>query len=214
MEEGRQSIKEQKAHRDKLLSSGLASNKDLDSRPVSQASASVTSEQSIVVPGSLELLNATLLPGNYKLSPNFTLEMLSSKAAITKDSIESSELSYGQIVFNLQQVALNILEPVYNLYPNAFVTSGFRLRSKSSATSQHPLGHAVDIQFKGASKSDYFTIAKQLAKVLRYDQLLLEFCAYTNNPWIHISYTGKAERSQVMTFWNHAKYSDDLNQLA
>lgn len=214
MEEGKQSLKEQKAHRDKLLTSGLASAGHLDSRPVEQDKVDVQSSQTIVVPGAEELLKATLLPGNYKLSPNFTLEMLSSKAAITKDEIYSTELSYGQIVYNLQLVALNILEPVYNIYPNAFVTSGFRLRSKSSGTSQHPLGHAVDIQFKNASKSDYFEIAKQLAKVLRYDQLLLEFCAYTNNPWIHISYTGKTERSQVMTFWNHQKYNDGLTQLA
>jgi hypothetical protein len=106
------------------------------------------------------------------------------------------------------------MEPVYKLYPNAFVTSGFRLRSKSTGTSQHPLGHAVDIQFKGASKSDYFEIAKRLAKVLKYDQLLLEFCAYTNNPWIHISFTGKSDRSQVLTFWNHKTHSQGLTQLA
>lgn len=202
------------ANQDKLRTLGIASTSELEQVPVEQDKAEINSSQVIIVPGSKELLKVSSLPGNYNLSPNFTLEMLTNKAAVTKDSIETSELSYGQIVYNLQCVALNILEPVYNLYPNAFVTSGYRQRSKSSSTSQHPLGCAVDIQFKGASKKDYFDIAKRLAKVLKYDQLLLEFCAYTNNPWIHISYTDKTNRLQVMTFWNHKKHTDGLVQLA
>lgn len=205
---------EKRAHEDKLRTSGVASTADLNQKPVTQDSASVSSTQGIQVAGNKDLLKATKLPGNYNLSPNFTLEMLSSKAALTRDPIESTELTYGEIVYNLQLVALNIMEPVYNLYPNAFVTSGFRLRGKSTGTSQHPLGHAVDIQFKGASKTDYFEIAKRLAKVLKYDQLLLEFCAYTNNPWIHISHTSKNDRGQVLTFWNHKTHSQGLTQLA
>lgn len=213
-EEDNQLLKEKKAHRDKLVTAGLASPEELDRSPVTQKTITVRSIQSTTVPGSDSLKKATMLPGNYNLSPNFTLEMLSSKAAVTKDKIESSELTYGDIVFNLQQVALNILEPVYNLYPNMYVTSGFRNRSKSSSTSQHPLGHAVDIQFKGASKDEYFKIATQLAKVLKYDQFILEFSSYTNNPWIHISYTGKVDRLQVMTFWNNSRHSSGLTQLA
>lgn len=205
---------EKRAHEDKLRTSGVASTADLNQKPVTQDSASISSTQTIQVAGNKDLLKATKLPGNYNLSPNFTLEMLSSKAALTRDPIESTELTYGEIVYNLQLVALNVMEPVYNLYPNAFVTSGFRLRGKSTGTSQHPLGHAVDIQFKGASKADYFEIAKRLAKVLKYDQLLLEFCAYTNNPWIHISYTSKNDRGQVLTFWNHKTHSQGLTQLA
>lgn len=214
MEEQSASKAEKRAHEDRLRTTGIASTKDLNQKPVAQDSADISSTQGISVPGNKDLINATKLPGNYNLSPNFTLEMLSSKAAITKDQIESTELTYGQIVYNLQLVALNVLEPVYNLYPNAFVTSGFRARGKSTGTSQHPLGHAVDIQFKGASKADYFEIAKRLAKVLKYDQLLLEFSAYTNNPWIHISYTGKNDRSQVLTFWNNKTHSQGLTQLA
>ena len=213
-EEGKQIAFEQKQHRDKLVIDGIASTQDLDRTPVEQQKIDITSAQTIDVPGSEDLKKATSLPGNFKLSPNFTIEMLSSKAAVTKDEIESDELPYGQIVFNLQQVALNVLEPLYNLYPNAFVTSGYRKRSKSSKTSQHPLGLAVDVQFKGVSKQEYFEIAKRLAKVLKYDQLLLEYSAYTNNPWIHISYTGIKDRAQVLTFWNNKVHTTGLAQLA
>lgn len=213
-EEGKQIAFEQKKQRDKLVTKGIATPAELDSKPVEQERADISSAQTQSVPGSESLKKATALPGNYKLSPNFTLEMLTNKAAVTKDEIETSELSYGEIVFNLQRVALNILEPVYNLYPNAFVTSGYRQRSKSTKTSQHPLGCAVDIQFKGVSKQDYFEIAKRLAKALKYDQLLLEYSAYTNNPWIHISYTGEKDRVQALTFWNNKVHSTGLVQLA
>lgn len=213
-EEEQQDQKEVKAHRDKLLTTGVASAEELDRTPIEQESTQVTCSQSVTIPGTESLKKVTALPGNYNLSPNFTLEMLTTKAALTKDQIETSELTYGEIVFNLQQVALNVLEPAYNLYPNMIITSGYRQRAKSSKASQHPLGCAVDLQFKGVSKEDYFEIAKRLAKAVRYDQLLLEYSAYTNNPWIHISYTGKVDKLQCLTFWNHKVHAKGLVQLA
>ena len=93
-----------------------------------------------------------------------------------------------------------------------FVTSAFRFPG-NNATSQHPKGLAADIQFKGATKKEYYEIAQQIAKVLRYDQFLLEYCNYTNNPWIHISYT-PTNRLQVLTFFNHKTHSQGLTQLA
>ena len=96
-----------------------------------------------------------------------------------------------------------------------YVTSAFRLAGNSSSTSQHPLGQAVDIQFKGISKKEYYEIAKVLASKLNYDQLLLEYAATTNNPWIHISIDpAKNNRTLVMTFNDHRKYGDGLSQLA
>ena len=60
----------------------------------------------------------------------------------------------------------------------------------------------------------YYEIAIKLAKVLKYDQLILEFCNYTKNPWVHVSYTVEKNRTQVLTFFNHKKHSDGLTQLA
>jgi hypothetical protein len=173
-----------------------------------------TSTSDFIMPNN-NLKKLSVVPDNFQLSPNFTLAMMSSKAAITNAKLTAQRgLSYGEILYNMQAVALNICEPVLKLYPNMFITSGFRFASGSSATSQHPLGLAVDIQFKGASKKDYYTIARALAKVLNYDQLLLEYASTTNNPWIHISVNIKQRRNQVLTFNNHAKYSDGLTQLA
>jgi hypothetical protein len=142
--------------------------------------------------------------------------MLSNKAAVTRDPIRGhTGASYGEIVYNLQAVALNVLEPVKKIYPNMFVTSAFRDPGNASnaKTSQHPLGQGVDIQFKGITKKEYYDIATKLAKVIKYDQMILEYCSYAKNPWIHISYSVK-NRSQVLTFFNHKTHSQGLTQLA
>ena len=200
-----------------LISEGFATAAEIDAKPVAIDSESVASEQGATVTPNEELKKATKLPGNYNLSPNFTVEMLSSKAAVSRDEIVAhGNYTYGDIAFNLQAIALNVLEPVKKLYPNMFVTSAFRNPGNASnaKTSQHPLGQGVDIQFKGATKADYYDIALKLARVLKYDQLILEYCNYTNNPWIHVSYSVKTNRSTVLTFFNHKKYGDGLTQLA
>ncbi len=200
-----------------IISEGFATAADIDSTPVAVDSESVTSEQGTVIVPNENLKKATSLPGNYNLSPNFTVEMLSNKAAVSRSEIVAhGNYSYGDIVYNLQAIALNVLEPTRKLYPNMFVTSAFRDPGNASnaKTSQHPLGQGVDIQFKGATKADYYDIAIKLARVLKYDQLILEYCNYTKNPWIHISYSVKTNRSTVLTFFNHKKYGDGLTQLA
>lgn len=216
LEEETQTGTDFNTQKDLIVTSGFATAAEIEAPAIVLEKEIVTSSQSVAVEPDEKLLTFTELPGNYNLSPNFTLEMLSFKAAVTKDKIVATDkISYGQIVYNLSAVALNILEPVYKLYPNMFVTSAYRNPgNKSNATtSQHPLGQAVDIQFKGIDKKDYYEIAKLLGPVVNYDQLLLEFCNYTKNPWIHISYSVK-NRKQVMTFFNHKKHSDGLSQLA
>ena len=143
--------------------------------------------------------------------------MLSSKAAVTRDPIKAQlGLTYGEIVFNLQAVALNVLEPVKKLYPNMIVTSAFRSAgNKSNAvTSPHPKGQGVDIQFPGIDKKEYYNIALKLAKVLKYDQLLLEYKSTGSGlPWIHVGFAAN-NRGQLLTFFNQAVHSQGLTQLA
>lgn len=216
LEEETQSVEDYTAQKNLIVSEGFANASDLNEVPVAVDSTTVESEQQIFVEPDIKLKTVTQLPGNYNLSPNFTVEMLSSKAGVTRDPIRGHDsATYGEIVYNLQAVALNILEPVKKIYPNMFVTSAFRDPGNASnaKTSQHPLGQGVDIQFKGITKKEYYDIATKLAKVLKYDQLILEYCSYTNNPWIHVSYSVK-NRSQVLTFYNHKTHSQGLTQLA
>jgi hypothetical protein len=93
-----------------------------------------------------------------------------------------------------------------------FVTSGFR---EGSGGSQHLRGEAVDIQFTGIAKDEYFDIAKVLAEKLPvFDQLLLEYKNYgSKNPWIHVSCTRGTNKRQVLTFWNDRTYAQGLVNL-
>ena len=216
LEEDTQTKQDRTEQSNLIISQGFATAADLKEVPVVVESSPVISTQTIVVTPDAKLKKVTELPGNYNLSPNFTLEMLSFKAAVTRDKVRAhGTLTYGDIIHNLQALALNVLEPVKKLYPNMFVTSAFRDPGNASnaKTSQHPLGQGADIQFKGASKKEYYDIAVKLARVIKYDQFLLEYCNYTNNPWIHISYIDKQNRNKVMTFFNHRRHSDGLTQL-
>jgi len=217
LEEETQTQQDKTNQKNILISEGFATAAEIDSKAISIENNPVQSEQKDFVEPDENLKKATALPGNYNLSPNFTVEMLSNKAAVSRDPIRAhGSLKYGDIAYNLQALALNVLEPVKKIYPNVFVTSAFRDPGNGSnaKTSQHPLGKGVDIQFKGATKKEYYDIAINLAKVIRYDQFILEFCNYTNNPWIHISYSVDKNRSQVLTFFNHQKHSDGISQLA
>ena len=215
VEEPGASEQEIESQKNSIVKRGLVDKKIYEEPSVEQESSSPKSTNSTLILPKNELKTYTELPDNYRISPNFTLGMLSSETAVSKDKIVSQRnLSYGEIVYNLSLVALNICEPVLKLYPNMFVTSGFRLAGKSSPSSVHPLGQAVDLQFKGISKIDYYKIANVLAEKLNYKQLLLEYAASTNNPWVHISIDANTVSRQIMTFNNHKKYSDNLVNLA
>lgn len=214
LEEEPQTNEEYLAHRDLILTSGFATAEEFDIEPVEDITEDPETTQTQMIEGTQSLLYVSELPGNFNLSPNFTVEMLSFKGVITNDFIEEdSTIKYGQIVYNLQQVALNLLEPAYNLYPNLVVASGFRTKSNSSGGSLHPQGKAVDIILQGFDKDDVYDAAVQLAKNLNYDQLILEFCNYSKVPWIHMSYQGASNRKEVLTFWNNKRYGTGLIKL-
>ena len=217
LEEETQNTENYNQQKNIIISSGYANASQIDQEPLSLENESPVSAQGTVVNADQNLKKATALPGNYNLSPNFTVEMLSSKAAVTKDIIVAQAgLSYGEIIFNLQSLALNVLEPIKKVYPDMFVTSAFRSlkNASNSSTSQHPKGMAADVQFKGATKEEYYELAVKIAKFIKYDQLILEYCNYTKNPWIHISFSEERNKTQVLTFFNHKKHSDGLSNIA
>ena len=218
-EEGTETESEINQQKELLIGSGLSTREELEELPVITEQETVTSSQTKILTGDRSLLKVKNLPGNYKLSPNFTVEMLSSKAAVSSykiPDVTASGLNYGEVVFNLHLLALNVLEPILALYPNMIVTSGFRLES-ASKTSQHLTGQAADIQFKGVVKSEYYNIAKKLAKVITYDQFLLEYSAAARNPWLHISFVDKSKgtnRLQCLTLNNHRTFTQGFSNLA
>ena len=199
-----------------LKQSGVVKQEQIEETPVVIESETPTSQNNRIIIPDQSLLTKTSLPDNFQLSKHFTLGQLSSRAVVSKYPVQPQlGLTYGQLVYNLAGIALNVLEPLLALYPDMFVTSAFRTAGSSSTTSDHPRGKAVDIQFKKASKADYYEIAKKLSSNLNYDKILLEYKTYgTGLPWIHISFDIEKPRKIVLTYLNDKKYGEGLTNLA
>ena len=92
----------------------------------------------------------------------------------------------AQIVANLSALAVNIWEPLKRQYPKAFMTNTFR-HGATIGGGQHGTGQAMDVQFRGVNKLEYYDIAVWMAKNLPYDQLLLEYIP-GKTVWVHVSF--------------------------
>jgi len=135
-------------------------------------------------------------PDSFRLSTNFILSMLSSRATLSRYAVRPQVgLTTNQIVCNLRMLCINVLEPLKVLYPNMFVTSGFR---HGSGTSQHNKGQAADVQLSGTSHLQQWEAAKVVAEAptITYDQFILEL---GNNYWFHLSHSSGSNRQAVLT---------------
>ena len=153
------------------------------------------------------------IPASFKLSQNFTLGDLSTLALATPTKVVAQYgLTEGEIVANLQMLAVYVLEPIKKRYPNMMVTSGFRTYSKGS---QHCNGQAVDIQFKGANNADYQAIIKDILNFIPYDQAIHETKNFAGGrSWFHVSYVAKNNRKNQLTFFNNKAYAQGIVNVA
>ena len=138
-----------------------------------------------------------------QLSTHFNLGALTSNG--TRMPVAQQGLTPQEIVCNLKGLAENCLEPIINLYPGMVITSGFRRPgdvAKSSATSQHYLGQAVDFIIPGFNREKHFEAIKAIEQIIPYDQLLLEYSGDTT-VWIHVSFKYTAGRQQAFTMRDH-----------
>lgn len=143
------------------------------------------------------------------VTPNYRLYDLTKGSQIKNQA----GLKDVEIACNLKAVATNVLEIIKIKYPDCIITSGLRSSEGSIATSQHPLGQAVDIQFMTKKSADYLEIAKYLSENIAFDQLILEYTTdrrVNGAPvtWIHISYSREGNRKQVFTMNNHKRVSN------
>lgn len=154
--------------------------------------------------------------GNYKdgvnyslsLSKHYNLGQLSKHAVVSSyDVVAQHGFTQQQIIDNLKTLAVNVLDPIKDKYPNMIVTSGFR--SPAKGRSQHERGQAADMQFRGANKTEYYEIAQWIRENVPHDQLLLEYKdTGTGLPWIHVSVKDSGNRSEMATFFNHKTYKE------
>ena len=94
--------------RNRTRSLGITKDSELEESQVEIDKVMPNSTNFTVVMPDNSVLQQKYLPDNYQLSKHFTLGMLSSKAAVSNYKVkEQLGLSYGEIVFNLQGIALN-----------------------------------------------------------------------------------------------------------
>lgn len=100
------------------------------------------------------------------------------------------------LVYRLSMLAVNVLQPLKDAYPNIVVTSG--LRQPNTGIGQHETGEAVDIQIRNQTDVLIYTVADYIQKRLPFDQLILNFSP-KSDPWIHVSFSATSNRAQVQT---------------
>lgn len=135
-------------------------------------------------------------PGNFQLSPNFTLSMLTTHTRVSNYQLKAqNHLSAADIVCNLRQLCINVLEPLKATYGSTLViNSGFRY---GTGKSQHYTGEAVDVAFTDVtSASTAWQRAQQLTTATPFDQYIFE---QNRSFWYHLSYSTTLNRQQVLS---------------
>lgn len=132
-----------------------------------------------------------------QLSKNFTL------AELTKTQVRNEDNTPDeQVIHNLQQLAMNVLQPIRDEFGAVLVSSGFRSVAVNKAiggsvVSDHCKGMAADIEVLGMPNRG---LAEWIAANLKFTQLILEFPG--DNPsdgWVHISYNPSNLKNQILT---------------
>lgn len=137
---------------------------------VIETASSVDSDVTIIVPEELPL-GDTILPANFKLSPYFTIESLTTGAVESHPLQHTDTMSISKIVTNLQYIALNVLEPIYAARPDMIVFRGFE-PTKSESINRHNYGLAVSLDFKNATTiDDYYDVANMIRQIIPFDML-------------------------------------------
>ena len=137
-----------------------------------------------------------------QLSKHFKLEEFEKSMTAVRKGIENKAGS-GEIK-NLTDVCYEILEPVRAKFDEkpVMITSGYRSEElceaiKSSKTSQHTKGQAVDFEIAGISNLE---VALWIQNNCNYDQLILEYWKESdpNSGWVHCSYSESNNRRQYL----------------
>ena len=128
---------------------------------------------------------------NIQLSKNFFLNQCTNSQIALRYKIDNTPSQ--EVINNLKLVCENVLEPIYSLYGNIVITSGYRcleLNRKigSKDNSQHINGCAVDFIIPTMKIIDLYNSIR-LNNAILFDQLINEF-----NSWVHVSFVKNKNR--------------------
>ena len=138
-----------------------------------------------------------------QLSKHFKLIEFEKSMTATRLGIKNKAGS-GEIK-NLTDLCYGVLEPTRAKFDKPItITSGYRSEElceaiKSSKTSQHTKGQAVDFEIAGVSNLE---VALWISNNCDFDQLILEYWndEEPNAGWIHVSFVEGSNRKQILTF--------------
>ena len=139
----------------------------------------------------------------------FTIEELSASQTANKKGIDNTPTEEHKI--NLKALVDNVLDKTREWYGQPIiVTSGYRNNKLNNSIggvkkSQHNNGQAADIVAK--NMKDNAKLFQYIKNNLQYDQLIWEKGNDTNPSWIHVSYTNKINRKQVLKTKDGKNYS-------
>jgi uncharacterized Zn-binding protein involved in type VI secretion len=134
-------------------------------------------------------------PGSFSLSPNFTLEMLTTDTLVSNYPLQANAgLTEKEVVCNLRFLCVNVLEPMYAQYGDALtINSAFRY----DASSQHGKGQAADISFKNlTTERQWWDRAVEIQNTFAYDQYIYEA---ERSVWYHMSFNTEGNRRIALT---------------
>ena len=134
----------------------------------------------------------------FQLSTHFRLADFSTRSLFKHTIKAQAGFSEKEIICNLQGLAQEVLENIWNKYPGFRINSGFR--TFTVGKSQHEKGQACDIQWPGISNQEYKVRANWIRDNIVYDLLLFE---HGNAIWIHLSFnrTRDTQRKEVKTMF-------------
>lgn len=116
---------------------------------------------------------------DYELSPHLNLKNLLISNFRPQNLQAQNGISTKIIVNNLKNLAANIYEPILNfLIPDARnfeIISAYSEKTYYSPDEEFYMGEAVQLRFPGATYSTVYLYAKEMASMLFYSKLYLEY---------------------------------------
>ena len=136
------------------------------------------------------------------LSKNLTLAEATKSQVATRRGIDNTPIA--EQIRILLLVAKHVFQPLREHFDVPIgITSGFRSRQlntaiKGAKNSEHTLGRALDLDadvYGGVTNKEIFEFIKNH---LDFNQLFWEFGDNKNPDWVHVSYSEKGNKKQVL----------------